>query len=338
MNRITHRFLHFIVLVFAFLVSCQQHDNNRNILKKSTENWQYLGLELPQDKPIVFSPDIISTARDERDFTQSSTGNTILYSTVLPANNLSVIMYLYFDGFFWSEPEVARFSGQYKDLEPAFSPDGSKLFFISKRPLDNSIEEKDYDIWYIDIAGNGWANPINLGSPVNTSSNEYYPSVSSSGNLYFTASYDDTFGKEDIYYSQFENGNYSEPVNLGESINSELYEFNSFISPDESYLIFSSFGRDDEFGGGDLYISYRNDDGTWSKAKNMGKQINSDKIDYCPFVTPDEKYLFFTSERENYAFTNRNQKRFGEILKLANSIENGLGNIYWVKFEKDKWR
>jgi len=70
----------------------------------------------------------------------------------------------------------------------------------------------------------------------------------------------------------------------------------------------------------------------------MGKQINSDKLDYCPFVTYDEKYLFFTSQRENYIFTNRKRKQFNEIIQLSNTIENGLGNIYWVEFDKNSWR
>ena len=321
-----------------FLFSCHQSENRDTTTNETAENWQYFGLEPPGEKPKIFSPDIISTHRNERDFTQSPSGNTILYSLVLPANNLSVIMYQYFDGFFWTEPEVARFSGQYKDLEPAFSPDGKKLFFVSKRPVDNTMDEKDYDIWHIDISKNGWSNPVNIGNPVNTASDEYFPTVSKNGNLYFTASYEDSFGKEDIYLSRFVNGSYTTPVNLGDSINTDLYEFNSFIAPDESYLIFSSIGRVDGSGGGDLYIAYRNENGTWTKARNMGKQINSGKLDYCPFVSHDEKYFFFTSQRESGKFTNRKPKQFNEIIQLSNSIENGLGNIYWVEFDKNEWR
>lgn len=333
--------LRFVIILWCpafFLISCQSSENKVPSPKKAAENYQYFGLDSPGNKPQIFSPNIISTDMNERDYTESPLGNTVMYSLVLPANSLSVIMYQFYDGLFWSEPEVARFSGQYKDLEPSFSPDGSKLFFVSKRPVDNTFDEKDYDIWYIDISKNGWSNPINLGSPVNTGSDEYFPSVSATGNLYFTASYDDSFGKEDIYFSKFENGKYTTPVNLGESINTDLYEFNSFISPDESYLIFSSFGREDDIGGGDLYIAYRNEDGSWTKARNMGKQINSNRMDYCPFVSHDEKYFFFTSQRESYLFTNRKRKQYNEIIQLSNSIENGLGNIYWVEFDKEAWR
>ena len=333
--------LHSILILSCpvfFLFSCQQTEKKVPATKKAAEDYQYFGLDSPGEKPQLFSPNFISTHRNERDYTQNPSGNTVLYSLVLPANNLSVIMYQFFDGLFWSEPEVARFSGQYKDLEPAFTPDGSKLFFVSKRPVDKTYDEKDYDIWYIDVSKNGWSNPINLGSPVNTASDEYFPTVSKNGNLYFTASYEDSFGEEDIYLSKFENGSYTTPVNLGDSINTDLYEFNSFIAPDESYLIFSSLGREDDAGGGDLYISYKNTDGSWTKARNMGKQINSGKLDYCPFVSHDEKYFFFTSQRETYKITNRKRKQFSDVVQLSNSIKNGLGNIYWMEFDKDAWR
>jgi len=333
--------LHSVFILWCpifLLISCQPSEKKAPLANKAAEDYQYFGLDSPGNKPQLFSPDIISTHMNERDYTQSPSGNTVFYSLVLPANNLSVIMYQFFDGLFWSEPEVARFSGQYKDLEPAFSPDGNRLFFVSKRPVDNTYDEKDYDIWYLDIQKNGWSNPTNVGSPVNSESDEYFPSVSENGNLYFTTSYEDSFGKEDIYFSRFENGKYTTPINLGDSINTDLYEFNAFIAPDESYLIFSSSGREDGQGGGDLYISYRNEDGIWSKARNMGKRINSDKMDYCPFVSQDEKYFFFTSQRETYIFTNRKRKQLSEIYQLSNSIENGLGNIYWIEFNKNAWK
>lgn len=338
MIKVILRFFIILCCPVFLLISCQSSENKVPPPKKAAENYQYFGLDSPGNKPQIFSPNIISTHMNERDYTQSPSGNTIFYSLVLPAKNLSVIMYQFFDGLFWSEPEVARFSGQYNDLEPAFSPDGSKLFFVSKRPVDKTFDEKDYDIWYIDIQKNGWSNPINIGSPVNTKFDEYFPTISENGNLYFTASYKDSYGKEDIYFSKFENDAYSTPVNLGAFINTGLNEFNSFISPDESFLIFSSHGREDDLGGGDLYIAYRNAEGSWSEARNMGKQINSNKLDFCPFVSQDEKYFFFTSLRESYLFSNRKRKQLSEVIQLSNSIENGLGNIYWVEFNKDAWR
>ena len=65
------------------------------------------------------------------------------------------------------------------------------------------------------------------------------------------------------------------------------------VAPDESYLIVSS-GRPGGFGQGDLYISFRDEDGDWRQPVNLGESINSEQVDFCPMVTPDGKYLFFS--------------------------------------------
>ncbi|MBM3437176.1 MAG: hypothetical protein FJY07_13285 [Bacteroidetes bacterium] len=322
---------------FIFTTSCgRQLDPEDQTPIEATRDWKYFGLKLPGNSPRVFSPDIISTRRNERDITFSPEGNVIFYSIVMPANNLNLIVFLHFDGFFWSEPEVAMFSGIYNDLEPTYSPDGKKFFFISNRPTAPAKEKKDYDIWYLEPA-KGWANPVNLGSPVNSDRDEYYPSVTASGNLYFTANYEDSYGEDDLYCSRFVNGSYQTPVNLGEQINSAGPDFNAFIAPDESYILFSSFGRNDELGGGDLYISWRGFSGEWSKPKNLAA-MNSNRLDFCPFVSRDEKYLFFTSQRVDAGFKNIQRRKLKDIHALADQIENGLGNIYWVEFDKNAWK
>ena len=142
-----------------------------------------------------------------------------------------------------------------------------------------------------------WSSPVNVGSPINSDKNEYYPCISDNNNFYLTSDASASKGKDDICLSKWENGKYTTPISLSDSINSEGYEFNAFVAPDESYLIFSGFQREDGFGGGDLYISYRISDNVWTKAKNLGPEINSDKMDYCPFVDTKTNTLYFTSKR-----------------------------------------
>src|SRR5205085_478096 len=142
----------------------------------------------------------------------------------------------------WSSPEVASFSGMFSDLEPAFNHDGSKLFFCSNRPTTGD-QKKDYDIWVMDKSGSGWSTPRNLGPAINTSADEYYPSVGITGNLYFTAEYTDkAVGKEDIYVSKWVDGAYQASVALDTAVNSKVFEFNAFVSPDEKFIIFTSYG------------------------------------------------------------------------------------------------
>ena len=196
----------------------------------------------------------------------------------------------------WTQPEVVSFSGMYKDLEPFLSPNGLQLFFASNR-IDNQSKaiKKDIDIWYVERPSlkSKWSSPKNIGPIINTKANEYYPSVTSNGDLFFTAAYKDAKGKEDIYVSRFVNGTYTKPVSLGTGVNSEKYEFNAFVAPDESFIMFTSYGRKDDLGGGDLYISHKDKNNNWLPATHLKGTINSNKIDYCPFVDFKTQTLIF---------------------------------------------
>ena len=189
-------------------------------------------------EPKIFLNHIISTGLNERDLAISPDGNTIFFTVVAPQNSTSAIFYITKKGKFWSKPQTAPFSGIYPDLEPSFSPDGKKLYFASKRPLGEKTK-KDFDLWYVEKKGNTWSSvPQHL--TFCTDYDEFYPSVTSTGNVYFTASYDFEKSKEDIYISVFENGNYSKPIAIDTAINSPLYEFNAYVTPDESFIIFTA--------------------------------------------------------------------------------------------------
>jgi len=101
----------------------------------------------------------------------------------------------------WSKPALTRFASEYRDIEPFLIADGLKLYFASDRPLsDASSKEKDYDIWYVErkTLTNAWSAPINLGQPFNTTNNEFYPSLATNGNLYFTSDAAAALSKDDI--------------------------------------------------------------------------------------------------------------------------------------------
>jgi WD40-like Beta Propeller Repeat len=293
----------------------------------------HIGFKTPPVSASLFNEVNINTGLRERDFALSPDGREIFYTLQSPQGNFQTILYLKKDGKGkWSKPEVAPFAGIYSDLEPAFTADGKKLFFASNRPLTgNAI--KDFDIWCVEKKDNKWSEPKNLGEPVNTTADEYYPSIALSGNLYFTAAYKNAVGKEDIYLSVFENGKYLTPVPLDTAVNSTTFEFNAFVSPDEQFIIFTSYGRVDDKGRGDLYLSTRNAMGKWMPARNL-VSINSEKMDYCPFVSFDKKNLFFTSERHALkgSFPDR-PVGFEELVESYSAPLNGGGNIYWISFD-----
>jgi len=289
-------------------------------------------LKAPSE-PMVFAPGVVSTNLYERDMAISPDGQEMFYTLQSPLGLFSTIMYLYKNGKgIWSSPQVAPFSGKYSDMEPAFTQDGQKLFFVSNRSVKGD-SLKDYDIWQIEKKDGQWVHPVNLGAPINTPENEFYPSVANNGNLYFTANYPRGKGKEDIYVAHWMNGKYAEPVSLDSAVNSPLYEFNAFVSPDESFIVFTSYGRKDDMGRGDLYISTKDQSGNWKPAKNL-TWLNSPRLDYCPFVSFDKKLFFFTSERNTIKEKYDGQPAdYQQLIDSYLGILNGNANIYWVSFE-----
>jgi Tol biopolymer transport system component len=316
-------------IIFGFillsLISCTKSINENN---KSELTGNYLGFSNSSDTAQIFAEGIISTQFDERDMTFSPDGNEMFYSLKGPSF-YSLIHMQQINGS-WNEKAVAAFSGKYSDLEPCFSQDGKKLFFVSNRPLDNKSEPKDYDIWYVEKSDTGWGSPINPGVPLNSEANEFYPSLTKDGTIYFCARTETAIGGEDLFYSKLVAGEYQIPVNLGDSINTERDEFNAFVSPEEKFIIYTSTGFGAGFGGGDLWISFKSDNDEWKKPINMGEKINTPFLEYCPSISPDGKYLYFTSNRSDDKKYAEKTLGIDQIINGLQSTINGSQNIYWI--------
>ena len=154
----------------------------------------------------------------------------------------------------------------------------------------------DYNIWYMVRNGDDWDLPQEIGSPINSELNEFFPSVTNEGTMYFTRTIpsDGTY----IFRSKLVDGNYIEPEKLGVEINSTNDQYNAFVAPDESYIIVPNGQRTDGYGGSDYYICFRNDDDSWQGPINLGSQVNSNfSREWSASISPDGKYLFFMSDR-----------------------------------------
>lgn len=313
------KYLFLFLLIISFQITSLSQESVMNMKSSAT--------------PVLFTETLINTSMNERDITISPDGTEMFYTVYLQPTLFHTIIYCKKDKTGkWSSPQVASFSGVYSDMEPSFTPDGQKVFFSSNRP-GGSPETKNYDIWYVEKVNEVWLNPKNVGPTVNTAENEYFPSLAANGNLYFTAAYSRGIGKEDIYMARWKDGKYSEAMPLDTAVNSGLYEFNAFVSPDERYILFTSFGRKDDKGRGDIYMSTKDEEGNWLPAKNCWL-INSERLDYCPFVSFDNKTLFFTSERHTIPGSfSSNQVSYDKLKDLYNQVQNGTGNIYQISWE-----
>ena len=113
--------------------------------------------------------------------------------------------------------------------------------------------------------------------------------------LVFAAYYPEGEGDFDLYISYFTPTGWSEPENLGRNVNSEFWDSSPSLSPDNRALYFSS-KRQGGYGGSDLYVSYRQPNGKWGYAKNMGPDINTAGDEIAPFIHADNATLYFTSD------------------------------------------
>ena len=194
----------------------------------------------------------------------------------------------------WSEPVIAPFSGEYKDLDAAFSPDGKTVYFSSNRPLHAGDPVRaDFDLWQVSYsATRGWGTPMHLGAGPNTSAEEFYPSIDSDGNLYFGSNRD---GEQwDVWRSRrLPDGSFGPAVKLGSSVNTpDYWEFNPEISPNGKTLLFVSISRPDGYGWGDIYVSHA-PQGAFKPARNLGPCVNSFADDYHPTMLWDENQLIY---------------------------------------------
>jgi len=283
-----------ITITFSFSVSVHGQGTAQN-------SSLYLNQPIPGTTPEIFAPGTVSL-KDQFEFGSffSKDGKEFYYA--VDSGGKAETRFMQLKNGEWTKPVKLLTDEKYSYNDPCLSPDGKQLFFISDMPLDGKGEKKDYDIWYMVRTGNGWSKPMNAGKAINSARNEYYISFAKNGAMYFSsnvAAAENDQDNYDIYAAPQKNGVFRQPLRLSDSVNTKGYEADVFVAPDESYIIFCA-SVPEGYGRGDLWISFKKPDGTWTKAKNMGKLINTPGTEFCPFVSGDGKYFFYTSNRDIY--------------------------------------
>jgi hypothetical protein len=201
----------------------------------------------------------------------------------------------------WTVPQRGPldfdYYNKYSEFDFTAGPDGRTLYFQTGRPtgLDDDVAEGN--IWVVEWNGTDWGEPRPLPSPVNTEEYyEAYPTVTSSGTVYFFSGDRAGSSSADIYRSRFDNGEYLPQERLESPFNTDYDEHDPYVAPDESYLMFGS-RRPGGFGRDDTYICFRREDGSWTHPVNIGYPLNSTSRDNRINVTPDGKYFLFASGR-----------------------------------------
>jgi hypothetical protein len=251
----------------------------------------YLGQKPPGMTPETFAPGIISTGEEEGSSGFARNGTVFLFQKFLERRCHTYITRLQ-DGV-WTAPELIPFwETMAANGDFVFSSDDKTMLYQVRTETGSSTISH---IWRAEVTEIDWGEQTPLPEPVNTPHFESFASDTTAGTLYFFSRRPGGKGRSDLWRCARIGGKYAEAINL-ESLNTEYEEWDPFIAPDESYLIFCStkpggLGRDD------IYISFKGKDGTWGPPVNMGPGVNSPGSENRPWVSRDGKYFFFTSTR-----------------------------------------
>jgi len=264
MNRFS---LPLILLSIAGLSGVSQAQDDMPVHEDS-----YLGQTPPGQIPEVFAPGIVTTDRFEYGATFTPDLKEFYFTRATGEGRNREFVAFKNEGGQWVETIISRALGQ-----PLISPDG-KVMHLGRR-----YQERTED---------GWSEVQELDQSFREE-NRFIMRMSSAENgTYYFDTFDETNPEFPLRYSRLVNGQREAPKALSEVINTGTQLNHPFIAPDESYLIWDA-KREDGFGDSDIYISFRDKDGNWGAAINLGDKINTDGWDAAASVTPDGKFIFF---------------------------------------------
>jgi hypothetical protein len=324
-----------ILLFTIIMISCSQNEQKELFSKHSGP---YLGQQLPKDSAVIFAQGLISTGLYERDFAVTADGTEIYYSLFM--GDWNTIMVTKQSNGVWSEPVVAEFARDtnFFFAEPALSVDGNKIFYLSTKPRENEVAKpgwQNQNIWLSERNTDGtWGESKPLPENINAF-DEFYPSLTSDGTLYFCRT-DLKTGVSQILRSKLIDGNYSDPIILPAPINSVGNHFNACIAPDDSYLIGCVAGRDTLNPNKVTYmLFFHNQDDSWSEGIDLIKELNLPCRNAISIsVSADGKYLFFASTEKFIQFKDVSPEwNLSKLQERRIKPGNGNSDIYWMSTE-----
>lgn len=230
------------------------------------------------------------------------------------------------------------------DYAPTISADGRTLYFVSNRPGSKLTPDgkSSHDFWAakkLERLDSVFFQPFNIDTTtnygrlgVNTELNEGAASISADGRtLYFTGcNRPDGIGDCDIYKTTIEGDRWGRPVNLGKNVNSEIFDSQPSIAPDQSRLYFVSTRKGPNSDGRNVpknfdiwYSDWDYDLEEWKPAKNL-EAVNTKGREVSPFIAADNQTLFFASDghKPNYGGLDFYVTRYDPTTKTWSTPEN----------------
>jgi len=276
-----------VLLISTLTMGCNSNNNQTT----SASSGDYFGEKPPGLEPKLFDPKIVSPegrfeggsfSPDMKEFYFTRKNGKYTQRTFFVIRN---------ENGQWGQESVT-------DIRwPLFTGDG-EIMYQGKQ--------------YRKRTESGWSEPQYQGEFLKEQGHGI--SRSANGTYFFPFYKKEDKGHGNLGYSRRINGKYEAPIKLNADINQGTYIAHPYIAPDESYLMWDVV-RDDGYGNSDIYISFKDKNGSWLPAQNMGPLINTDRQESSPQVTHDGKYLFFSR---------------GEWQVKEDGSRNWVGKRYWV--------
>jgi hypothetical protein len=188
--------------------------------------------------------------------------------------------------------EVA-FSSGFVEFDPFVSLDGRTVYYTSFRPTDGGTEPRpDGDLWKVTRSGSGWGTPVHLGAEINTAANEFFPSVTADGTLYFNSDREGGVGAWDIYRARKVGNGFAPAAVIPGDVNTAIWEFNPSLTPGGHLLAFGSLDPDPAAPYSDVFFSLRLAAG-FSERVDAGPCINGLGEEYHPTIDWARNRLVF---------------------------------------------
>lgn len=285
------------IFIGFIIISIVLFNNFRQKSESPVINGPYLGQKPPGLTPEIFAPDLISIEEGkEYKPTISPDATEIFFMRRTPGGRDDCIWTSILEGSKLTEPHIAGFSYQCFEGQPCFTPDGNRLFYMTCRPFPGEISPNALPyLWYVDRTDNGWSEPQYFASEIG----EHHPaqiSMTNDGTVYFVSN-----TERKIYFSEYKNGEYTEPELLQCGANDLDPIGHPAISPNEEYLIVDQVYRESGILVSNMWICFRNADGSWTSPQSMRDilHMSDGEIYAAPRITYDGEYLFFEKYYED---------------------------------------
>lgn len=259
-----------IILMLAgalFLNACTTKKQGSKDSDSPTKSTAYFGEEPPGLIPELFAPGMVSTTNNLEIEGAFAPGMKEFYFTRQVEGEAPKMHTIQYIDDTWQESEEERPKG-----EVFIAPDGKTMY------LANEYRER---------TASGWSENKRLDTVF-----DKYPIMRLTASTAGTYVFDERDSIGTIRYSRLVDGQREAPKAYDQVINSGNWTAHPFIAPDESYIIWDS-KREGGYGQSDLYISFRQEDGTYGLAINMGAEINSEVDDAYGSLTPDGKLFIY---------------------------------------------